>query len=59
VRSYEVRINCTWIAGDYELLPFPNWNYQEITVDVLESQRQESYYASRLQYSGVSAGSQT
>lgn len=60
-RSLELRLNCSWIAGRFELMPLSYWwtsDLQSADDDNLTSEirRLDSYYSARLLYSGVSPG---
>jgi len=49
--SYEVRLNCSLIAGRFELEPLSYWS--DVT-DEEELQQLNDHFSQRLQYSGVS-----
>jgi len=55
-RSFEVRLNCSLIAGRFVYEPLSYWNYRKRAADALQIglRRRENEYAARLQYSGVS-----
>ena len=53
-RAFEVRLNCSSIAGRFDLLPLSYWGYMEAVGATLEIQRWETNCSDRLQYSGVS-----